>query len=48
LLCQSERRSFEATDEARAQKEMIMGKYFVGWLLGVPAVVLVIAYLIFG
>jgi len=25
----------------------IMGKYFVGWLLGVPVVVLVIIYLIF-
>lgn len=25
-----------------------MGKYFIGWLLGVPAVVLVILYLIFG
>jgi len=25
-----------------------MGKYFVGWLLGVPAIVLVILYFIFG
>jgi len=25
-----------------------MGKYFIGWLLGVPAIVLVILYLIFG
>jgi len=25
-----------------------MGKYFVGWLLGIPAVVLVILYFIFG
>jgi len=24
-----------------------MGKYFVGWLLGVPMIVLVILYLIF-
>jgi len=32
----------------RAQKEMTMGKYFVGWLLGVPVVVLVIAYMILG
>jgi len=24
-----------------------MGKYFIGWLLGVPAVVLVILYLFF-
>jgi hypothetical protein len=24
-----------------------MGKYFLGWLLGVPAVVLVVVYLIF-
>jgi len=27
---------------------MIMGKYFIGWLLGIPAVVLVILYFIFG
>jgi len=25
-----------------------MGKYFLGWLLGVPAIVLVILYIIFG
>jgi hypothetical protein len=25
----------------------IMGKYFIGWLLGIPVVVLVIIYLIF-
>jgi len=24
-----------------------MGKYFLGWILGVPVVVLVIAYMIF-
>lgn len=32
----------------RIGKEFIMGKYFIGWLLGVPAVVLVILYFIFG
>jgi hypothetical protein len=25
----------------------IMGKYFIGWLLGVPAIVLVILYFFF-
>jgi hypothetical protein len=25
----------------------IMGKYFLGWILGVPVIVLVILYLIF-
>jgi len=30
------------------QKEFIMGKYFLGWLLGIPAIVLVILYFIFG
>ena len=30
------------------RKEFIMGKYFIGWLLGIPAVVLVILYFIFG
>jgi hypothetical protein len=29
-------------------KEYFMGKYFIGWLLGVPAVVLLIAYFFFG
>jgi len=29
-------------------REFIMGKYFIGWLLGIPAVVLVILYFIFG
>jgi len=28
-------------------KEDPMGKYFIAWLLGVPAVVLVVAYLFF-
>jgi hypothetical protein len=28
--------------------EKSMGKYFIGWLLGVPAIVLVILYLLFG
>jgi hypothetical protein len=28
-------------------KENIMGKYFIAWLLGVPAFVLVIIYLLF-
>jgi len=30
------------------REENIMGKYFIGWLLGIPAVVLVILYFIFG
>lgn len=30
------------------EREMIMGKYFIGWLLGIPAVVLVVLYFIFG
>ncbi|MEN3294066.1 MAG: hypothetical protein V7642_3319 [Burkholderiales bacterium] len=28
-------------------KEYIMGKYFIAWLLGVPAIVLVLFYLFF-
>jgi len=28
-------------------KEFIMGKYLIGWLLGVPVVVLVILYFFF-
>ena len=29
------------------QGASIMGKYFLGWILGVPVIVLVIIYLIF-
>ena len=29
------------------QEEILMGKYFLAWLLGVPAFVLVIVYLLF-
>jgi hypothetical protein len=29
------------------QPEIIMGKYVLGWILGVPAIVLVIAYFFF-
>jgi hypothetical protein len=28
-------------------KENVMGKYFLGWLLGVPAVVLVVLWFFF-
>lgn len=28
-------------------KENVMGKYFLGWLLGVPAIVLVVLYFFF-
>ena len=28
-------------------KEIVMGKYFLGWLLGVPAIVLVVLYFFF-
>jgi len=29
------------------QLELVMGKYVIGWILGVPAIVLVIAYFLF-
>ena len=31
----------------RYQRRIAMSKYLLGWLLGVPAIVLVIIYLIF-
>jgi len=31
----------------RHQKESIMGKYFLAWIMGVPAIVLVLIYLFF-
>ena len=30
-----------------SQQEIIMGKYVLGWILGVPAIVLVVAYFFF-
>jgi len=33
---------------AQIAKEHVMGKYFLGWLLGVPVVVLVAVWLFFG
>jgi hypothetical protein len=30
-----------------SRSEVIMGKYVLGWLLGVPVVVLVVIYLLF-
>jgi hypothetical protein len=36
----------ETVNQSHA-KENIMGKYFLGWLLGVPAIVLVLLYLVF-
>jgi hypothetical protein len=34
-------------DKALRAKETIMGKYFLGWLLGVPAIVLVVLWFFF-
>jgi hypothetical protein len=31
----------------QSQKEIIMGKYVLGWILGVPAIVLVVVYFFF-
>jgi len=35
------------TLEASLSKEIVMGKYVVGWILGIPVFVLVIAYFFF-
>jgi hypothetical protein len=35
-------------DGDAVHKERFMGKYFLGWLLGVPVVVLVLIWLFFG
>jgi hypothetical protein len=34
-------------DKALRAKETMMGKYFLGWLLGVPAIVLVVLWFFF-
>lgn len=41
-----ERRKFIGASTSRqdSNEEDVMGKYFLGWLLGVPAVVLVLIY----
>lgn len=39
--------SNEQSHSTIIHEEATMGKYFLGWLLGVPVVVLVIVYLIF-
>lgn len=38
---------FAEAQPAKLDKEIVMGKYVLGWFLGVPVVVLVIAYMIF-
>ena len=35
------------TRPASHTKENVMGKYFLGWLLGVPAIVLVVLWFFF-
>jgi len=40
-------RRLEQDGETELQGASMMGKYLLGWLLGVPVVVLVIIYLIF-
>ena len=42
VRAQNTRHAFQQTQ----QGGFAMGKYFIGWLLGVPAIVLVIIYLI--
>lgn len=37
----------DASTSHNINRSAIMGKYVLGWLLGVPAVVLVVVYLIF-
>jgi len=32
---------------SHSTKEFVMGKYLIAWILGVPAVVLVVAYMFF-
>ena len=40
-MCPASRSGQRSTD-----KETIMGKYFLAWILGVPATVLVLIYLL--
>lgn len=37
----------QAVDQINSRGTSIMGKYFLGWLLGVPVIGLVIIYLLF-
>jgi hypothetical protein len=36
-----------ASVSPESTKEIVMGKYVLGWFLGIPAIVLVVLYLIF-
>ena len=49
-LCPALLRRPERSDRSypTPPEENIMGKYFLAWLLGVPTVVLVIGYFVFG
>jgi hypothetical protein len=37
-----------ATSTVVLLRRIVMGKYLIGWLLGIPAIVLVFIYLVFG
>ncbi|MGN6528477.1 MAG: hypothetical protein ACTHL8_18970 [Burkholderiaceae bacterium] len=45
--CQNEGKPHPAANHSPPERRHIMGKYVLGWLLGVPVTVLVILYLIF-
>jgi hypothetical protein len=53
LLCISVRTgllaggTIEAYSSLKLQRSTIMGKYFLAWIMGVPAIVLVLIYLFF-
>jgi hypothetical protein len=40
-------RSLSLSHRSTLLEETAMGKYFIGWLLGVPAILLVILYFFF-
>jgi hypothetical protein len=49
-LCSTVRTTLPALgtmDTSRAERSTVMGKYFLAWILGVPALVLVLIYLFF-
>jgi hypothetical protein len=47
LPCTAAGATSTGIDKALRAKETIMGKYFLGWLLGVPAIVLVVLWFFF-
>jgi hypothetical protein len=46
VVCEQAAHALSGARRSGQGQEAIMGKYFLAWILGVPAVVLVVIYLL--